>query len=182
MKKLDNTFKNCYYLKENGTIFDSDTNMVIEPDKRHFFLLLAADGTKKKVALKTLYRELYNKEFCKDDIENLEGEEWKEVEDSKGRYFVSNKGRIKSLHRYSAILLKPYTNQSNYLRVDISNEGCRSSVLVHRLVAAAFLPLPDRIDMQIHHKDFNFWNNAADNLEWLSAADHRRKHNEKGGK
>ena len=85
---------------------------------------------------------------------------------------------------YEAIVLRPYTNQSDYERVDITQYDQRRSVLVHRLVAAAFLPLPESIDMQLHHKDFNKHNNAADNLEWLTPAAHIQKHIEhdkKGG-
>ena len=52
--------------------------------------------------------------------------------------------------------------------------GKRRSVLVHRLVAEAFLPLPDRLDMQLHHKDFQKHNNSSENLEWLSVADHTK--------
>lgn len=129
-----------------------------------------------------LYRQLYNKEYCIDDTKNLEDEQWKEVTDTKGKYFVSNKGRIKSLQNYKAMILKPYINQGGYLRVDIDIEGSRRSILVHRLVAAAFLPLPERIDLQLHHKDFDKKNNAADNLEWLTAAAHGIKHRERNKK
>ena len=47
--------------------------------------------------------------------------------------------------------------------------GVRYSKLVHRLVAASFLPLPEKIDMQLHHIDFNKNNNSANNLEWLTS-------------
>lgn len=176
---LKQPFKKCYYLCENGTIYNSDTDTIIKPDKRHNFILSTEAGERKSISLRKLYRELYNKEYCIDNIQDLEGEQWKEVIDTKGKYFVSNKGRIKSLQQYKAMILNPYVNQGKYLRVDISIDGSRTSVLVHKLVAAAFLPLPNRIDMQIHHKDLNKNNNAADNLEWLTAADHRKKHNER---
>ena len=176
---LKQPFKKCYYLCENGTVYNSDTDTIIKPDKRHNFILSTEAGERKSISLRKLYRELYNKEYCIDNIQDLEGEQWKEVIDTKGKYLVSNKGRIKSLQQYKAMILNPYVNQGKYLRVDISIDGSRTSVLVHKLVAAAFLPLPNRIDMQIHHKDLNKNNNAADNLEWLTASDHRKKHNER---
>ena len=94
-------------------------------------------------------------------------------------YMISNLGRIKSFFGYHAILLKPYKTKKGYLRVDLAEDNHRKSKLLHRLVAAAFLPLPEKIDMQLHHKDFNKNNNAADNLEWLTAAEHLKKHSER---
>lgn len=35
---------------------------------------------------------------------------------------------------------------------------------MHRLVAAAFLPIPEDINMQLHHIDFDKANNNAENL------------------
>ena len=88
-------------------------------------------------------------------------------------------GRIKSLRNYDAIILKPYSNQHGYLRVDIIQDGKRQSKLVHKLTAAAWLPMPAQIDYQLHHKDFDKKNNAAANLEYLSAAEHAKKHSER---
>ena len=36
--------------------------------------------------------------------------------------------------------------------------------------------MPNSIDMQLHHKDFNKHNNSADNLEWLTPAAHSKIH------
>ena len=73
-------------------------------------------------------------------------------------------------------MLKGYTNQSGYLRIDIRKYGKRYSILIHRLVAAAFLQMPPSMDYQLHHKDFNKSNNASDNLEWIKPSDHAEKH------
>lgn len=179
MVNLKKPFKNCYYLCEDGTIYNSETEKTVKPDKKHRFYLWTEEGNKKYISQRKLYRQLYNKEYCINNIDNLENEQWKEVIGTKGKYFVSNQGRIKSYQRYKAAILKPYTNQGGYLRVDIDIEGSRRSVLVHRLVAAAFLSLPERIDLQLHHKDFDKKNNAADNLEWLTATEHGKKHSER---
>ena len=108
-------------------------------------------------------------------------EEFRELD---SYYLVSNKGRIKSLQGYEAMILKPYNNKSGYARVDIIVEGQRQSKLVHRIVAAAFMQPPQKIDMQLHHKDFDKENNAASNLCWMTAAEHAKihaEHNKKEG-
>ena len=128
------------------------------------FALLTVDGTKRRVSLKKLYRLVYNKEYCKDNIVDLKGEQWKYIEYTDEMYMISSCGRIKSFFGYEAMLLKPYHTKEWYQRIDIVEEGQRKSKLIHRLVAAAFLPLPENIDMQLHHKDFNKSNNTADNL------------------
>jgi hypothetical protein len=42
--------------------------------------------------------------------------------------------------------------------------------------------MPPQMDYQLHHKDFDKRNNAAANLEYLSAADHIKKHTERDKK
>ena len=176
--QVNNGFRECYYLKEDGTIYDAAAGKLIKPDNRHLFYLRREDNSKKKIALSTLYKAVYNKKYCKDIVKDMPEEEWKEIDDTEGLYKVSNKGRIKSLQGYEAVILKPYNNKSGYARVDIIVEGKRQSKLVHRLVAAAFLEPPQKIDMQLHHKDFIKTNNAADNLCWMTPASHAAKHAE----
>jgi hypothetical protein len=41
----------------------------------------------------------------------LPGEEWKMIRGTKGKYFISNRGRVKSYADYNAKILKPYTKK-----------------------------------------------------------------------
>ena len=179
MKKINNGYADYYYLLENGSIYNAKYDTTIKPNKEHTFTLTTIDNKRKKVALKTLYKLVYNKPYCIDNIKNLDNEQWKEIDDTEGLYYVSNKGRIKSLQGYEAIILKSFSNKRNYIRVDIIQGGERQTRLIHRLVAAAFLGMPEKLEMQLHHKDFNKLNNAADNLEWLTTAEHRKIHKER---
>ena len=178
MKKLNNGYADYYYLTEEGTIYNESEDRYILPDKRHQFKLKTINNTHKTVALKTLYKLIYNKPYCNDHIESLDGEIWKVIEDTEGSYYVSSYGRIKSYSGYNAILLKPYPIQHGYLRVDISLNGQRHSKLVHRIVAAHFLPMPKHIDDQLHHIDGNNASNLASNLIWLSPNKHRMAHSQ----
>lgn len=122
---------------------------------------------------------VYNKEFCIDNIESLEGEKWREIEDTKGKYFVSNKGRIKSYCKYNAILLKKEITDKGYEKIDIYIDGKRYKKFVHTIVANAWREdcgIPKATDWQVHHKDFNCRNNESKNLIWVSIATHYKIH------
>lgn len=176
--QINNGFEECYYLLEDGRVYNKDKDSYLTLNKNSYRLRTIGDRYK-AITLKELYLIVYNKIYCIDGIESLEGEEWRAIPDSKGKYWVSNKGRIKSYTGYEAILLNPFMTQSGYKRVSIFIDGKRQDCLVHRLVALCFLPNPDRPDFQIHHKDFSLTNNIASNLVYLSPAEHRRIHSER---
>lgn len=178
MKQINHGFQEYYYLLEDGTVLNKNTNKIIKPNKKHLFVLKTVDDEVKKIALSTLYKALFNKNYCKDDIQDLEGEIWQPIKGTEELYHISNKGRVKSCAGYNAIILNPYSNAKGYLRVDIVIEGKRQSKLVHRLVAAAFLDPPEDIDMQLHHKSFDKRCNAAEDLCWMTAAAHAKIHAE----
>lgn len=179
MKKIDNEFQDYYFLNQDGSVYNSKTDKIIKADKDHMFALKTVDNKYKRIALKTLYKLVYDENFCIDRIEDLEGQKWKVIDSKASGYLVSNKGRIKSQHGYNAYLLKPYPNPKGYFRVDVIINKKRYCKLVHRLVASAFLPKPDDIDMQLHHIDFDKSNNCVENLQWLNVSDHRKKHDER---
>ena len=176
MKQILQGYKDYYFLSLDGKIYNKKDNIYIYPDKEHRFYLRKEDGTGKKVTLKELYRLVFDRNYCLDEIENLDGEEWKPIERTDQMYWISNKGRVKSLKGYKAIILKPNIHHG-YERVDIMLEGSRSSKLVSRLVASAFLLPPAALDMQLHHIDGKKTNNSKENLIWLTPKEHREIHN-----
>lgn len=178
MIQINGSFKSCYYLTEDCRIYNADKDIYISADKRNNFHLKTKDNNTRKISKKILYQQVYNKPYCIDKIENIENEIWKEIENTNGKYYISSKGRLKSYAREEAVLLKATLTKNGYLRAEIKQEDIRANKLIHRLVAAAFLPKPNNIEMQLHHKDFNKLNNSADNLEWLTPAQHRQKHAE----
>jgi NUMOD4 motif/HNH endonuclease len=110
--------------------------------------------------------------------ESLPGEEWKDIEGYEGLYQISNLGRILSLgriiddghgrNRYiRARVRENGSDASGYPKVELARSGETKTVLVHRLVAAAFVPNPLGLPV-VHHKDENRLNGRADNLEWIT--------------
>jgi len=81
-------------------------------------------------------------------------------------YYVSDTGIVKRRGRF----LLPIINKKGYEVVYPSSpnvEGYKTSVMIHRLVAEAFIPNPDN-KPQVNHKDGNKRNNHATNLEWVT--------------
>lgn len=103
-------------------------------------------------------------------------EHWKEIAGFEGIYEVSDQGRVKSLGNDKSRkekILKPGKKRDGYLHVGLCKYGHRKYLLVHRLVADAFIQNPNNLDT-VNHKDEDKTNNAASNLEWMTRADNKR--------
>lgn len=97
---------------------------------------------------------------------------WKDIEGFEGKYQVSNLGNVKSLNYgnrgYEQILI-PKINNKGYKWVELPNGHNKRCLLIHRLVALAFLKNPNNYPI-INHKDENPQNNHVDNLEWCTVS------------
>ena len=101
---------------------------------------------------------------------------WKDIKDYEGLYQVSNWGEVKSMnynHSGKEKILKPGTYKSGYLYVVLYKNNKRKHFSIHRLVAEAFLEIPEDIKqyigtvyLQVNHKDENKQNNNVENLEF----------------
>lgn len=178
MKQIGTPYKDYYYLTEDNKIYNSLTKRYLRKNN-NMFKLVREDNKRVNVTLKEIYCKVHNKIYCIDNIENLQGEKWKEIVNSGGNYFISNMGRIKSYKGYNAKLLSQSTADNGYKRVnaDFFGTGKTANFTVHRLVAEYFVEKPNvpMCDI-VHHKDFNSLNNKSANLEWLSKVDHIEKH------
>ena len=162
-------FSDKYVLCSNGRIVGATAAKIPVIENGHTVVLEDSKGKKQRITLKNLYRKAFGKEYCIDNTENLPNEVWKEVEGTKGRYFVSNCGRLKSYCKYSARIMKPNRNQYGYARIDIWKSGKRETVLIHRLVAQAFVENDNPKEKDtVDHIDGNKNNNSSSNLRWLS--------------
>lgn len=86
-------------------------------------------------------------------------------------YLVGECGRVWSEKTQS--WLRPEVMRKGYLRVKLYDGVVRRGrkVLVHRLVAAAYLPPAPSDDHQINHKDGDKGNNTPGNLEWSTCVE-----------
>ena len=106
-------------------------------------------------------------------------EEWKPVDGYEGLYEVSNRGRVRSLDRFTTgnrnrkikgKILRNCHNQLNYCIVQLCKDGVPKKTRVHRLVASAFIP-NDEGKPYVNHIDGDPSNNDVSNLEWCTQAE-----------
>lgn len=93
-------------------------------------------------------------------------EQWKDI-DGFPNYAVSNFGNI--INKNTGMILKGHSNGRGYLHVvlyDSNHVG--KCVMIHRLVANAFIPNDNNLP-QVNHIDECKTNNRSDNLEWVTS-------------
>ena len=97
-------------------------------------------------------------------------EEWRAVPSWEGHYEVSNQGRVRSVERviefadgrvrkFPAVVRSTHTDGFGYLKLTLKRTKRQERVLVHQVVAAAWIgPRPAGFD--VCHNDGNKTNNT----------------------
>ena len=176
MEQVKNGFASYYYLDKQGNLFNVKNNSKIK-SYNNSYKLQTEEGKTKSISIKKLYYLVYNEVFVIDTTEDLQGEIWKEVADTDGKFYVSNKGRVKSYCDYKAKILKPSITNKGYARLQIIKFGKVLNKFVHTLVLETFKGQPPKQAMDLHHKDLNKLNNCIENLAYLTIKEHIEKHN-----
>lgn len=109
---------------------------------------------------------------------------WKDIIGYEGWYQISNLGRVKSLRRkrvkkgggYIVIekeVIRKWHGQTNgYYGLMLHRDSVKQNFLIHRLVANHFVKKrKNKKANQVNHIDGNKANNAASNLEWVTASE-----------
>jgi len=101
---------------------------------------------------------------------------WKDIPITEGCFQISNLGNIKSTR--TGKIMKQQSDQKGYKRFSPSVNGKKFTLKVHRLVAQAFIEVPEELQNACHnwqhgvipvnHIDGDKSNNALYNLEWCS--------------
>jgi hypothetical protein len=95
-------------------------------------------------------------------MSTIDGEEWREIEFEGYPYAASNMGRIRL--------------KTGGITLGSTRDGyriCNTHHLVHRIVALAFIPNPDKKPF-VNHIDGNRGNNRISNLEWVTPRENVR--------
>lgn len=96
-------------------------------------------------------------------------EVWKDVVGYEGLYEVSDLGNVRSTKRGNLKNLYLKSHNRGYLQVELFKDGKSKMLMVHRIVAQAFIKNADGFP-QVNHKDENKTNNRVDNLEWCTGS------------
>ena len=64
---------------------------------------------------------------------------FKDIPNYKGHYQVSNLGNIKSIKFKNIVFIKSFINNSGYETINLYKDGITEKILLHQLVAIAFL-------------------------------------------
>ena len=116
---------------------------------------------------------------------------WKPISGYEGIYEVSNLGRVRSCdrivtysngakHKYKGKVLKSRNNTHGYPYVTLCNNRGHKTAVIHRLVAAAFIPNPDNKPTVNHINEIKT-DNRVENLEWMTVKENinHGTHNER---
>lgn len=90
--------------------------------------------------------------------------EWVDIREYTGLYFINNIGAIKNKN---GTIKKSRKCTNGYLKVTLSKNGKKTTHLVHRLVATAFIDNHSNLKY-VNHKNGNKADNRAENLEWVT--------------
>lgn len=93
---------------------------------------------------------------------------WGPIEGYEGLYEVSDKGDVRSRKTGHYRLMKPKFNRTTGYMYIILSDGTKPKTFpIHRLVAKAFVPNPQKLPV-VNHMDEDKTNNSAENLEWCT--------------
>lgn len=89
------------------------------------------------------------------------------------RYWISNVGQI--YNTATGEILATNSVREPYVGINLKKDGKNVTRYIHRLVAYCFCPNGKYKDI-VHHIDGNKENNRADNLLWVTYAEHKKCH------
>lgn len=125
-----------------------------------------------------------NKEY-RERVQDLDGEEWRDVKGYEGWYQVSNLGRVKSLKRWTSCggvkgkhqiierekILTPHISQG-YRKVTLKTLGNSKHIGIYKLMAQAFIPNPEN-KPQVDHINRNRSDDRLENLRWVTVSENQ---------
>lgn len=105
----------------------------------------------------------------KTKVVDLKNEEWRLIPGFGEKYYISNLGRVKALNYKGTggeSLMQP-SYYNGYKSVSFHSKNGTKALMVHRLVAEAFIANPNNYEI-VNHKNEVRDDNRVENLEWCT--------------
>lgn len=111
----------------------------------------------------------------------MDNEIWKDIAGYKGKYQISNLGRVKVTSNdrtRKERILKPYIPKDKKYYVIALSDGHNNQkqFKIHRLVFNTFYPIDNMEKYVVHHINRNTKDNNLSNLQRLTAKEHNYLH------
>lgn len=155
---------NDYLISEKRDVYNFRRHALMSSDCRDprykgQYVRLCCGSKKRSFRLDVLMRIAFPELFANDT------ECWKliRIGDEPTCYEVTPSGSVRRQDNHRAV--KPLERADGYCLIRLRHHGRTVTLYLHRIVANAFLPNPDGLEI-INHKDENKANNAVSNLEW----------------
>lgn len=124
-----------------------------------------------------MYNSTYKNIPEDNPVLSCNNENWKPIKGFEKTYEISDLGRVRNSRNK---IMKTYKINSGYDAVKFTVNGKRSALLIHRLVALAFIENPEGLK-EVNHIDEDKSNNSLFNLEWVSSSQNKQ-HSLKSGR
>eukprot|EP01084_Bolivina_argentea_P015569 29174_1 len=109
-------------------------------------------------------------------------EEWRPIPGFPN-YHASSLGNIKNIKKNRCLFINydGFRETNKRARISLINENKqKKSIFPHRVILTAFNPIENHEEMEVNHKDSNFYNNKLENLEWVTHAQNMSHASKKG--
>jgi hypothetical protein len=132
---------------------------------------LITKGIRRSINVDTLLNKTFR--YVNIDAFDKENEFWRNIE-GYDNYLISNLGRVKNINPVKSFglnetILKKCVKNHGYEMVTLCSIGVKNKkVLVHRLVADAFLEKKHNGENIVNHINGDKTDNRIENLEWVS--------------
>lgn len=124
-----------------------------------------------------MYNSAYINTPKDNPVLNCNNENWKPIPGFEKIYEISNFGRVRNTRNK---IMKTYKINSGYEAIKFTVVNKRSSHLIHRLVATAFIKNPEGLK-EVNHIDEVKTNNSATNLSWVTSSQNKQHSLKSGG-
>jgi len=157
-----------YKISTDYKIYDTAKNKYIPPWSNGLYLFTTKDNNKVRRSIEPLFNYTFTSILLKELNGTILEEFPNHIVCRNTQVFSLKNSRFLSTHKAKR---SQNTTEKYDIKVDLTDKtGKTRSMLLHRLMATAFIPNPEN-KSEVNHIDGNPSNNSVENLEWVTKAE-----------